>query len=240
MSLFSYLFGSSADSQSEDQAGEAGAFPELYNGMTLELETPEGARILTGRLSGYTPSDAAMTLERLPGGLSFPVRDVGTSVVVRGVNEQMIQFFLKGTIQESNRLMCRLKDLKVKAIPEQRHDFRLQVGAPVTMFYQSDEAQSNPEECTLVDISTGGACVESEYLHAEDEVLRLRIKLLDYAPMEFLGEIIRVTEIQPGRFRYGFLFAQLRESELTELTRTLYNIQVGNRQTWTRSEQGHW
>ena len=77
-------------------------------------------------------------------------------------------------------------------------------------------------------------------LHAEDEVLRLRVKLLDYAPMEFLGEVIRVNEYQPGKFRYGFLFAQLKESELTELTRTLYNLQVGNRQTWVRSEEGHW
>ena len=108
------------------------------------------------------------------------------------------------------------------------------------MFYPQDETYSNPEECNLVDISTGGACVESEFLHAEDEVLRLRVKLLDYAPMEFLGEVIRVNEYQPGKFRYGFLFAQLKESELTELTRTLYNLQVGNRQTWVRSEEGHW
>ena len=43
-----------------------------------------------------------------------------------------------------------------------------------------------------------------------------------------MGEIIRVVEYQPGKFRYGFLFAQLKESELTELTRTLYNVQVGN------------
>ena len=123
---------------------------------------------------------------------------------------------------------------------EQRHDFRLQLGIPVTMYQCADEARSNPEECTLVDISTGGACIESEYLHAQDEVLRLRVKLLDYAPMEFLGEVIRVCEYQPGKFRYGFLFAQLKERELTELTRTLYNIQIGNRSPWIRSESGHW
>ena len=152
--------------------------PELYNGMTLDLETTDGVHILTGRLTGYAPDDTALSLERLPGGLSFSVRDVGTSVLVRGVTESMTQFFLKGTIQESSRLICRLKDVKVK--------------------------------------------------------------LMDYAPMEFIGEIIRVVEYQPGKFRYGFLFAQLKEGELTELTRTLYNIQVGNRSTRVRSEEGHW
>lgn len=241
MGFFSSLFGRSDDGQPVDFENEAaGTFPELYNGMTLDLETNEGQHILTGRLSGYNAGDGTLTLERLPGGLSFATREIGTSVTVRGVSESMTQFFLKGTVQESSRLLCRLKDVKVKAIPENRHDFRLQMGVPVTMYNLADETFSNPEECTLVDISTGGACVESEYLHAEDEVLRMKVKLLDYAPMEFVGEIIRVTEYQPGKFRYGFLFAQLKERELTELTRTLYNIQIGNRSTWVRSEEGHW
>lgn len=92
-----------------------------------------------------------------------------------------------------------------------------------------------------MDISSGGACIESEFLHAEDEVLRLWVKLRDYVPMEFMGEIIRVVEYQPGKFRYGFLFAQLKESELTELTRTLYNVQVGNVIPRRRSDDtGHW
>ena len=241
MGFFSSLFGRADDDQAEDSAvEEAGTFPELYNGMTLDLETPEGEHILTGRLSGYALGDTALTVERLPGGLSFGIREMGTSVTIRGVSEAMSQFFLKGTVQESNRLVCRLKDVKVKAMPEHCHDFRLQMGVPAAMHYPSDETFSNPEECLLVDISTGGACIESEYIHAEDEVLRLRVKLLDYAPMEFIGEIIRVVEYQPGKFRYGFLFAQLNERELTELTRTLYNIQVGNRSTWMRSDAGHW
>lgn len=240
MGFFASLFGRS-NNEVEDEADEPEEeLPELYNGMTLEVETNEGKRILTGRLSGYTEGDTTLTLERLPGGLSFGTREAGTTVTVRGVNESMMQFFLIGTVQESTRLMCRLKNVKMKEIPESRVNFRLQVGAPATMYYMSDENSSHPEECTLVDISTGGACVESEYLHAEDEVLRLRVKLMDYAPMEFVGEIIRVSEFQPGKFRYGFLFAQLKERELSDLTRMLYNIQIGNRATRMRTEMGHW
>jgi len=241
MGFFSSLFNRTDGGQAEESTHEAsGTFPELYNGMTLDLESAEGRHILSGRLSGYHNGDTTLTLERLPGGLSFGIQEMGAELTVRGVTESMGQFFLKGAVQDSTRVVCRLKDVKVKPIPEHRHDFRLQLSVPAALYYRSDTTFRHPEECTLVDISTGGACIESEYLHAEDEVLWLKVKLMDYAPMEFLGEIIRVTEYQPDRFRYGFLFAQLKEREQTELSRTLYNIQVGNHATWMRSEEGHW
>ena len=238
MGFFSSLLGRSDDYEEYEEEEESGELPKLHTGMTLDVETAEGDPVFSGRLTQFDTS--TLTLERLLGGLSLKILEMGTSVVLEGLDEQMMPFYLRATVQESSRVVCRLKDVKVKPIPEHRHDFRLRISVPATMYYPKDTAFSNPEVCTLVDISTGGACVESEYLHGVDEVLRLKVKLEDYAPMEFLGEIIRVTEFQPGKFRYGFLFAQLREKELTELTRTLYNIQVGNRSTWVRTEDGHW
>ena len=240
MGFFSSLLGRTDDVEdSEDE--ELRALPDLYTGMTLILETTDGRQILSGQLVEYKDGERSITLERLPGGLSFETRELGSTVMVRGVSESLMQFYLKGTIEESTRMVCRVKDLKEREVPKNRQSFRLELSTPVTMYCQmSEEMYGPPEECTLVDISTGGACIESEYLHAEDEVLRLKVKLLDYAPMEFIGEIIRVTEVQPGKFRYGFLFAQLKEKELSELTRTLYNIQAGSRTTRQRSEMGHW
>ena len=225
-------------------AAESGAYeeelPELLNGMTVSVETQEGVDLYSGRITGYAEGDTVLTLERLPGALSFRILELGSGVLLRGCDEEMQPFLLKGVIQESTRLVCRIKDVKVKQIQEARENFRLMLRTSAELYYMSDDKRSNPEDCTLVDISTGGACLESEYLHAEDEVLRLKVKLEDYVPMEFVGEIIRVLEYRPGRFRYGFLFAQLRESERTELTRTLYNLQVGNRKPWMRTEDGYW
>ena len=241
MGFFSSLLGRSDDYEEYEVEEEAGELPKLHVGMTLDVETADGEPILTGRLTEFGSSTLA--LERLPGGLSLKVREMGTSVVVRGMDEQMMPFYLKGTVQESSRVVCRLKDVKVKPISEHRHDFRLRMSIPVTMYNPKDTAYNNPEECALIDISTGGACIESEYLHAVDEVLRLKLKLEDYAPMEFMGEVIRAVEFEPNHFRYGFLFAQLEEPELTELTRTLYNLQVGNKVPWTRhgpGGPGHW
>lgn len=241
MGFFSSLFGRSDDEELEDVDEELGALPELYRGMTLIVETTEGQQVLSGQVAEHSSEDRTLTLERLPGGLSFKTREIGSTVMIRGIDESLMQFFIRGTVEESTRLVCRLKDLKVKEVPKNRQSFRLEISAPVTMYCRMGEDMFGPpEECTMVDISTGGMCVESEYLHMEDDVLRLKIKLLDYAPMDFIGEIIRVTELQSGKFRYGILFAQLKEKELGELTRTLYNIQAGNRANRQRSEMGHW
>ena len=240
MGFFSNLRGRSDDYEYEEE-DDAAELPELNNGMSLGVESADGVEQFRGRITGYAGrGSTVVTLERLPGGLSFKILDLGSSVLIRGCDERMQQFLLKGTVQESTRLMCRFKDVKTKPIQETRENFRLVLRTSAELYYMSDNNRSRPEECTLLDISTGGACLESEYLHAEDEVLRLKVKLEDYVPMEFVGEIIRVVEVRPGRFRYGFLFAQLQESERMDLTRTLYNLQVGNRKPWMRTEEGFW
>ena len=238
MGIFSGLIGRSDDNEVENDATEE--LPELHNGMTVTVESGEGVEMFRGRITGYTNRSSVMTLERLPKGLSFRILDIGATMLLRVCDEDMQQFLLKGAVQESTRLVCKFKDLRVKPIDETRESFRLPMRSHAELFYMTDDSHSNPEECTLVDISTGGACLESEYLHAEDEVLRLKVKLEDYVPMEFVGEIIRVVEYKPRKFRYGFLFAQLNETERTELTRTLYNLQVGNRNTFMRTQIGHW
>ena len=240
MGIFSNLMGRSNNYDYEADGGANDALPDLHNGMTVSVESSDGAEMFRGRISGYARRDTILTLERLPMALSFRILELGSDMLLRVCDEEMQQFILKGVVQESSRLVCRFKDVRLKPIQETRESFRLPMRTEAELFYMSDDKLSNPEDCVLVDISTGGACLESEYLHAEDEVLRLRVKLEDYVPMEFVGEIIRVVEYRPGKFRYGFLFAQLRESERTDLTRTLYNLQVGNRKPWMRTEEGYW
>ena len=239
MGFFSDLLGRSDDYDYETE-DDSEDLPELHNGMTMSVESAESVELFKGQLTGYADGDTVVTLERLPGALSFKIQELGSTVLLRGCDDMMQQFILKGTVQESTRLVCRIKDVKRKPIQEARENFRLLMRSPAELYYMTDDKRTNPEDCALVNISAGGACLESEYIHAEDEVLRLKVKLGEYVPMEFVGEIIRVVEFEPGRFRYGFLFAQLKESERMDLTRTLYNIQVGNRGTWMRTEDGFW
>ena len=241
MGLFDFLFIKEDTPQADNAANNtsensefkpAAKQPEnidFFPGMKLDIVQEDGKQLLTGQIvSADFPNQ--MVIDRLPGGLSFNTCPPGTVVSIHGYTRLTIPFHLKGTIQESTRIICKLTDLQLQTYAEGRQTFRMPVSAPMSLYYQHDKYLENPEPCTLIDISTGGACIESEYIHAEGEVLRMKAQIEDYAPMTFLGD-----------FRYGFLFAKLKEEEITSLNRTLYNLQVGNREEWSRrTPNGNW
>lgn len=247
MGIFSSLFSREADdteavaaSSHEVSKSQAESAPtgELCEGMRLDVVTTEGTALLSGKITAMAPT--TLTLERLPGGLAFKTCSLGATVIVNGYDKKMIPVSLRATVEESSRTIFKLKNIQIETHSENRDSFRLPVNVPVSLYRQDDEHYKNPEECLLVDISTGGACVQSEYIHTEDEVLRIRIRLDDYAPLNFLGQIVRCTEHTPGKFRYGFLFAQLTEEEITSLNKILFNLQMGVKRTHMRTEIGHW
>lgn len=217
---------------------EDSGFPEICNEMPVEVVEKSGRVLNTGLITSHSTGE--LTMGRLPGGLSFKVCPPDITVYVRGCDNKMMQFYLRATVVESSRTLMQLKDLEPEVHDNHRDTFRLSVNAPISIFYMNDERFERPEACTLVDISTGGCCLQSEYLHGEGEVLRLKVKLEDYVAMDFVGEVIRVVECGPKEFRYGILFAQLKKEEINALTKILFNMQLGNRREHSRSEEGHW
>lgn len=211
---------------------------ELYEGMRLDAISRDGDPLLSGRVISRT--EDTLTLGRLPGELSFKTATIGTTVSLSGYDKKLIPICLSATVQESGRTVFKVKNLKVESHSESRDTFRLPFNAPVSLYRKDDEHLRNPEHCTLVNISTGGCCVESEYVHMEDEVLRVRIKLEEYSPLNFLGQIVRCSEHRPGKYWYGILFAQLTEKETDALNRTLFNLQMGIRETHIHTEDGPW
>lgn len=208
---------------------------ELFEGMRVEVMTKEGSPLLSGRITERT--DDTLTLSRLPGELSFKITSLNSAVSLSGYDKKLIPISLSATVEESTRTTLKLKDLKVESHTENRDTFRLPFSAPVSIYRKEDDRFRNPEECQLVNISTGGCCIQSEYIHMEDEVLRVRVKLEEYAPLNFIGQIVRCVEHAPGQFRYGILFAQLTEQEITSLNKTLYNLQMGIKETRIRSSE---
>ena len=213
--------------------------PEMCREMPIEVVEKTGRVLNTGLITEHGGTE--FTMGRHPGGLSFKVCEPGSTVYVRGCDNKMNQFYLRATVEESTRILMKLKDLEPEVHENQRDTFRLAVNnVPISIYYFNDERFERPEECKLVDISTGGCCFTSEYLHGEGEVLRLKIKLDDYVAMDFIGEVIRVVECGPNEFRCGILFAQLKKDEINSLTKVLFNMQLGNRREHSRSEDGHW
>lgn len=248
MGIFSFLSRDPEEEEEEELELESSpaasrqpvsaATGELFEGMRIDVMTKEGDPLLSGRVTDLT-SDT-LTLGRLPGELSFKVSTLGATVSLSGYDKKLIPICLSAVVQESSRTSLKLKNLKVENHAENRDTFRLPFTAPVSLYRKDDTHFKNPEECQLVNISTGGCCVQSEYIHMEDEVLRIRVKLEEYAPLNFLGQIVRCVEHAPGQFWYGILFAQLTEQEITALSKTLYNLQMGIKETRIRSDEGHW
>lgn len=248
MSIFSSLFSRDTEDDYELEPGqspEKASGPsnsaltgELYEGMRIDVTDPEGMPLVIGRITALTST--TLTLERLPGGLGFKVCSLESAVCASGYDRKMVPVSLRATVQESSRTVLKLKNIQVETHAEHRAAFRLPLSVPVSLYRWDDEHYKTPEECMLVDISTGGACVQSEYIHAEDEVLRIRLKLDDYTPLNFVGQVVRCIEHMPGQFRYGFLFAQLTEEEITSLNKILFNMQTGVKRTHMRTEIGHW
>ena len=213
--------------------------PEMCREMPIEVVEKTGRVLNTGLITEHGGTE--FTMGRHPGGLSFKVCEPGSTVYVRGCDNKMNQFYLRATVSESTRIMMKLQELEPEVHENHRDTFRLAVNnVPISIYYFNDERFERPEECKLVDISTGGCCFTSEYLHGEGEVLRLKIKLEDYVAMDFIGEVIRLVECGPNEFRCGILFAQLKKDEINSLTKVLFNMQLGNRREHSRSEDGHW
>ena len=211
---------------------------ELFEGMRIDVATKEGEVLFAARIVELTAD--TLTLGRLPGELSFKIITLNSTVNLNGYDKKLVPISLSGTVEETTRTALKLKNLKVESHEESRDNFRLPYAAPITIYRRDDEQFSNPEQCQLVNISTGGCCIQSEYVHMEDEVIRIFIKLEDYAPLKFLGQVVRCSNQVRGVFNYGILFAQLSEPEITSLNKMLYNLQMGIRDVHMRGEDGRW
>ncbi len=215
--------------------------PDMYLGMTLSIFYEDGKTLLTGILTDF--SNVSMVIERKPGQLSFDICDAGTPVLVRGFSRGFtVPFELNATVESSSRIRYRLRNLKSVPFNEQRTNYRLSINSPVRLFYEDDTNYQNPEPCKLVNLSATGACIESEFIHGENEVLWLKMQIEDYMPMTLLGQVVRVEEPSHGVFHYGFLFAQLDQQQSAALSRMIFNIQTDFRKNRQRNSgsYGHW
>lgn len=246
MGIFSFLFNDEDEDDDEElldeeedrgkrPASKLPSTPQLYVGMQLDI-FKDGKLLHTGQITSQDGD--RLTLNRLPGALSFKVCPLDADITLRGYDKRLVPINLSGSVEESSRVIFKVKNLRIQTHAEARDNFRLPYSTPASLFREDDERFRNPEECQLVDISTGGCGIESEYVHLEDDVVRIRIKLESYAPLTFLGQIVRCVENDDGTFRYGILFAQLTEQETDTLNKTLYNLQMGIRDAHMRSAPG--
>lgn len=240
MGVLSYLFKSSgAPAQETDRKPDKKVtMPPLSLKLSINVFMKNGRHLFDGRIADF--GDTELSIERLPGQLSLELCEPGDELRVRGLAANGKPYEMMGTVVQSSRVFCKLEKMALVLHSENRSTFRLPLDCDISLYAESDTLLEQPEVCRLVNISVGGACFQSEYVHGLGEVLRMEIRIEKYAPMVFLGQVIRADEFAPGIFRYGFLFAQLGDQETEALNKILFNLQVGNRRDWQRNDTGGW
>lgn len=199
-------------------------FPRINEGMPLELAAGRGDPLLSGRMTQF--SKETLTLERIPGTLSFPLLETGLPITVRGYDSGMEPVNLSGSVVESTRVRCVIGELALVPYQNQRKNSRQPIDIPANFYALSDRHMAKPQKCRVTDISAGGARVISRSAYSVGEALRLRLELVKgEGYTSYWGEIVRAEAAGDGNFEYGFLFEQLNRRQIDALTRDIQRIQ---------------
>jgi len=92
------------------QAVEERSIPAFDQGMTLEVMTDLGTVLLFGKLAEV--SQAELVIERIPGGVCFPITEAGSAVLVRSCDAQLIPVILRAKVIRSSGAECAVGDLE--------------------------------------------------------------------------------------------------------------------------------
>ena len=209
----------------EDRWGDEDV-PTLSPDMPIDIRTPGGTPLFTGRLVSFNMSH--LSVERLPEVLCLPTPSPGIDVTIRGYNKSMKPVKILAKVKESTKIRCTFDDLRLVPYVCSRSSQRTPLLDKTAIVYDiSDTRMNHPKECQLLDISETGACVCSQYCYPEDAIVRLRVELTkDSGPISFRSQIVRATIREDGLFEYGLLFAIPTQWKLIELKRDLRDAQV--------------
>lgn len=182
----------------------------------LDVMDENNKKLCSCRLKSYT--QYSVILEHLPGELSLPILEERTNVCVRGYTNDLKSLDLQGIVGKSTRTELQVNRIKHRDYDDLRASFRQPVYAPAEIYKSKDINRNQPEPCQLLNISTGGACVQADKKYNIEDDIVLRVELYPGAgPISFKGRIIRVQKKPDESFEYGIIFAQLTAQKKHDL-----------------------
>lgn len=213
------------DGNTEAQERDGTRFPSFTQEMPVDVMANYSTVILSGRLESV--SQNALSVERIPGERIFPVREAGAPVLVRGYDSQMEPFTLRGIITKSSMTRCVVSHLEIIRHDNMRKSVRYPLSPPTTAYTLEDPPSDALQECRLMNISTGGACIASSFPYSKGQALELRVELIPNAGhTSYHCQVVRVSGVPEGGFEYGLLFDQLDKNQLNALLRDIETIQA--------------
>ncbi len=221
--------GAKAEEPSAEKAGAArdGARPPLaaFNPeMPVDILADFNTPLLSGRLASF--GQESLAVERIAGEMSLPVQQTGTPVFMRGYNTRMEPAILRGVIAKSSLIECVVDHLEPVPYDNQRKSVRYPLSPPASIYVMDDTWLDKPQQCQLLNISTGGACISSTFRYELGQTLRLEVELLKSSGGTACRcQVVRMTKHKNDLFEYGLLFARLNRRTMNELKRDIAALQ---------------
>ena len=178
--------------------------PELYDGMRIEVMTPENHLLYVGRLKIYSASILEIRSEsdgELPRAL------YKQAVKLRGFQRNSEAFTLNGTICHSSPAFWHVENIRFLQREDQRSFFRQNTDTEAT-FVLDGHWPDEAVPCRILDLSAGG--------------LRITTKEQLFT---ITCQIRRAAEQQMGSFEYGCQFIGLPPKDQERLLQVIFVLQ---------------
>lgn len=234
MNFFKTLFGRRADEEPiktppepeppapEEEDDGSVAPPELYNGMKVEVMTPDNHLLFVGRLKIYGAGVLEVRSETVS---QLPMAIYKQEVKLRGFQRNSQAFTLNGTICRSTGDFWHIENLKFLQSKDSRNFYRQNTDMDALIVVNARYGDAGKEPCKVLDISGGGVRVVSKHSMKVDDRFVLEAPLLpNDALFSITCLVVRVSERRHD-FEYGCQFLSLPQKDQERLLQAIFAIQ---------------
>lgn len=195
---------------------------EIYSGMRVVVETPDGDMLFIGdlqdpcggtaKLCQCSGGEGIWDKERVHGPEHMPVR-------LRGYNNhERKAVLMEGTITPGHHHIWQIEKLRVTKVENERTFQRLNTDMDAVIA----AAEGEERHCRLLNISAGGANISSEYPYHKGDTFLLKVRLLEKESETVLYcEVLRVAEKGSSGFEYGCRFLELAKADEERMVRSI-------------------
>lgn len=225
MGLFG-LFGKSPKQREEEESQRRAREEDLevYSGMRVEVTSDDGRMFLVAVLTGLR-GDRAQLRPATEGGMLTPLEEPAL-VTLRGYSSKENKaVIMKCTVRSGGKNFWLAEHLSLIKRSNDRAFFRMGTSLAGRLAVMGQE-NAQVEECRLLNISVGGACISTGIRHNVGDKFLLRTKLTPNSePIQVICQIVRINERRYGSLEYGCRFLNLSDAEEDRIVQVIFDMQ---------------
>ena len=197
---------------------------EIYSGMRVEVTSNDGRMFLVAKLIGLR-GDRAQLKPSTDGSLMSTLEEP-LPVTLRGYSSKENKaVIMECTVRSGPKGVLQAEHLALIKRSNDRAFFRMDTNLTASITAMG-RLGVPAEDCRLLNISVGGACIGSGVRHNIGDKFLLRVRLRpNLEPNLLVCQILRIIERRYGSFEYGCRFLQLSEQEEERILQIIFDMQ---------------